>query len=178
MWHSWKEISDAEMRAFIGVILNMGTIPLYKIEEYFSQKYTHRIPFFCDIFSRERFLQIFWMLHLSKNISGDNRLATKIKKISSYMEYLNKKFQESFIPDKEICVDESVVKFKGRISFMTYNPNKPTKWGIRLYVLADSNNGYTYIFCFAILWCSNVSLSDVDPSRITSFFKNSALFSK
>ncbi|KAL2731764.1 piggyBac transposable element-derived protein 4-like [Vespula squamosa] len=39
----------------------------------------------------------------------------------------------------QICVDESTVKFKGRISFITYNPKKSTKWGIRIYTLADSN---------------------------------------
>ncbi|KAK2574896.1 hypothetical protein KPH14_008348 [Odynerus spinipes] len=33
-------------------------------------------------------------------------------------------------------------KAKGRISFITYNPKKPTKWGIRIYTLADSNTGY------------------------------------
>uniref|UniRef100_A0A1A9YUJ6 PiggyBac transposable element-derived protein domain-containing protein n=1 Tax=Glossina morsitans morsitans TaxID=37546 RepID=A0A1A9YUJ6_GLOMM len=27
---------------------------------------------------------------------------------------------------------------------MKYNPIKPTKWGIRIYVLADSNTGYVY----------------------------------
>lgn len=34
------------------------------------------------------------------------------------------------------------MKFKGRVSFITYNPRKPTKWGIRIYVLADANVGY------------------------------------
>lgn len=39
-------------------------------------------------------------------------------------------------------MDKSIVKFKGRISFITYNPQKPTKWGICIYVLADANIGY------------------------------------
>lgn len=33
---------------------------------------------------------------------------------------------------------------KGKISFITYSKNKPTKWGIRIYVLADTSNGYIY----------------------------------
>ena len=36
--------------------------------------------------------------------------------------------------------------FKGRISFKTYNPQKPTKWGLRVYVLCDSENGYISTF--------------------------------
>ena len=29
-----------------------------------------------------------------------------------------------------------------RVSFIRYNPQNPTKWGIRIYVLADANIGY------------------------------------
>jgi len=39
------------------------------------------------------------------------------------------------VPRKEIVVDESVINFKGRTFCMTYNPNKPNKWGIRIYIL-------------------------------------------
>ena len=41
-----------------------------------------------------------------------------------------------------IAGDESTVEFKGRNSFITYNPQKPTKWGLRIYVLAESESGY------------------------------------
>ena len=34
--------------------------------------------------------------------------------------------------------------FKGRVSFLQYLPKKPTKWGMKAYVLADSSNGYVY----------------------------------
>ena len=34
-------------------------------------------------------------------------------------------------------MDESVVKFKGKIAFITYNAKKRTKWCIRVCVLAD-----------------------------------------
>ncbi|KAK1330554.1 hypothetical protein QTO34_010744 [Cnephaeus nilssonii] len=43
------------------------------------------------------------------------------------------KFRERFCPGREIAVDEAVVGFKGKIHFITYNPKKPTKWGIRSY---------------------------------------------
>jgi hypothetical protein len=35
---------------------------------------------------------------------------------------------------------------KEKISFITYNPKKPTKWGICVYVLADSAISYVCIF--------------------------------
>ena len=37
-----------------------------------------------------------------------------------------------------------MVGFKGRLCFIQYLPKKPTKWGIKAYVLADSATGYVY----------------------------------
>ncbi len=34
--------------------------------------------------------------------------------------------------------------FKGRLGFKQYMKAKPTKWGIKVFVLADSINGYVY----------------------------------
>ena len=48
------------------------------------------------------------------------------------------------MPAKNTCLDELLLKFKGRISFIAYNPNKPTKWGIRIFVLTDFKTGYAY----------------------------------
>lgn len=46
------------------------------------------------------------------------------------------------MPQKEVSVDESMIGFKGRITFKMYNKDKPTKWGIKVFVLSDSINGY------------------------------------
>ncbi|KAL2737606.1 piggyBac transposable element-derived protein 4-like [Vespula squamosa] len=62
--------------------------------------------------------------------------------ITPATNYINSKFLDYFIPGVRIYVDESTVKFKGRISCITYNPKKPTKWYIRIYTLADSNTSY------------------------------------
>ena len=36
------------------------------------------------------------------------------------------------------------MKFKGRLSFLQYMPKKPTKWGLKAWMLADSHTGYTW----------------------------------
>lgn len=47
---------------------------------------------------------------------------------------------------KEVAVDERMVRSKHRSGMRQYNKNKPTKWGLKLWVLADSDTGYTYNF--------------------------------
>ena len=50
---------------FIAIIINMGLIQLPNIEAYWSTSWTGEIPFFPRVMTRGRFLEIFWMLHVS-----------------------------------------------------------------------------------------------------------------
>lgn len=62
--------------------------------------------------------------------------------VSCFLDYINSKFLDYFTPGEQICVGDSTIKFKSRVSFITYNPKKPIKWGIRVYTMANSNTGY------------------------------------
>jgi hypothetical protein len=50
------------------------------------------------------------------------------------------------LPDKELCLDEGMVLFKGRLAFEQYMPFKPTKWGLKVWVLTDAETGYILNF--------------------------------
>ncbi|KAL6417933.1 hypothetical protein ACFW04_012437 [Cataglyphis niger] len=128
--------------AFLAVVINMGTMSLANLQEYWSRSVVSYIAFYSDTFTRDRFSQIFWMLHLETIPTRKTNPRTRLQRVSCFLDYLNSKFLDYFIPGEHICVDESTIKFKGRISFLTYNPKKPTKWGIRVYALADSKTGY------------------------------------
>ena len=39
-----------------------------------------------------------------------------------------------------------MIPFKGRLAFKQYMKDKPTKWGIKVFVLADATNGYIKSF--------------------------------
>ena len=45
-----------------------------------------------------------------------------------------------------MAVDERMVKSRHRSGFRQFMKDKPTKWGIKLWVLTDSANGYTVDF--------------------------------
>ena len=46
-------------------------------------------------------------------------------------------------PSRNISIDERMVRNKGRYSFRQYIEDKPTKWGMKIWVLAESTTGYT-----------------------------------
>ena len=68
---NWQPISVSDLRAFLAVILNMGLIEVPTLEGYWSTSWECEIPFFRRVMSRDRFLQIFWMLHVGE---GDRRI--------------------------------------------------------------------------------------------------------
>ena len=97
--------------------------------------------------SRDRFLLVLKFLHLTNNdhqVQRGQPGHDKLFKIRKFMVALIKRFQQVYRPAKEISIDESMISYKGRLSFLQYMPKKPVKWGMKAWVLADARNGYTW----------------------------------
>jgi len=130
MWHSWKDVSSEEMKAFFGVILNMTQNLKAHLVDYFTEDWLDRTPFFKDVFSHLRFLQIFWMLDLVPPVAAQGSVPTRGSKVKNVSEYIDNKCKELYILGRNVAIDESTIVFKGRIQFKCYNLKKPTKWGL------------------------------------------------
>ena len=141
-WHKWKPVTVQEMKAVMAIIINMGIMSIPDMEAYWKTSWECYIPFFHDIMGRNQFQEIFWNLHIPQQTNSSRR----INKVSVLLDHLRQKFQEAFYPGQEVAVDETMVGFRGRVLFIQYCPNKPTKYGLKIFVLADSNTGYVYNF--------------------------------
>ncbi|KAK3786608.1 hypothetical protein RRG08_027566 [Elysia crispata] len=53
--------------------------------------------------------------------------------------------RDAYQPDKNICIDEGLCPWRGRSSFRVYMRDKPTKWGLKLYILSESQTDYSSI---------------------------------
>lgn len=51
--------------------------------------------------------------------------------------------QDIFTPSEYLTIDEQLVGFRGRCSFRQYIPNKPNKYGIKIFALVDTKTMYT-----------------------------------
>ena len=67
----------------------------------------------------------------------------KLRKVESFVEYFKTRCRELYQPRQNVAIDERMVKSRHRSGIRQYIKDKPTKWGIKLWVLADSSNGYT-----------------------------------
>ena len=68
----------------------------------------------------------------------------QLVKVQTVLNMFVKKWQKLFLLGENIAIDEGMLKWKGRLSFRVYNPDKPTKYGIKAYILADSKTGYCW----------------------------------
>ena len=118
----------------------MGLINLPTISDYWKTTWESHVPFFSKVMPRNRFQIILSHLHVSHTEPGCTE--KKTDKIQMFLDQLLPKFRENYNPSENISVDETMIGHRGRFSVIQYMPQKPTKWGIKLYSLADSLNGY------------------------------------
>ena len=53
-------------------------------------------------------------------------------------------FKRLHQPGKDICVDEAIIGFKGRVPFRVYMPNKPKKFGMKVWLAVDTKSLYVW----------------------------------
>lgn len=51
-------------------------------------------------------------------------------------------FQSSLAPSRNLLVDETMVGFCGRFGTKQYMPKKPTKYGVKAFMLVEREHGY------------------------------------
>lgn len=93
--------------------------------------------------SRNRFKLLLRFIHFSNNEENDP--SNRLSKIIHIIDILNRSFKEYYNPDEMLCVDESLMPFRGRIIFRQYLKQKRHRYGIKIFKLC-SGAGYTYSF--------------------------------
>jgi len=73
----------------------------------------------------------------------------RLQKIQPVISAVTKACLDNYRPSRENSVDEAMIPFKGRSTLKQYVPLKPIKRGIKVWVRADSKNGY---FCEFIVY--------------------------
>jgi hypothetical protein len=87
--------------------------------------------------SRNRFFSILKFLRFADpgNLVADDRL----KRIRPFLTQVQSLF--NYQPNREICVDESLVLYKGRLLFKQYIKSKRARFGVKVFSLCSSD-GY------------------------------------
>lgn len=149
----WKEVTLEDMYSYLSVIIYMGLAHAPALKDYWCRSELYNFPFLISTMSGQRFMSISTNLHLSdpdEDDVNDTKKGTpqydRLCKIQPMYNDIRECCKANFHPYQDIAVDERMVASKARISFLQYMKDKPAKWGYKLFVLADSQCGYTWDF--------------------------------
>lgn len=117
---AWTETNKDEIKKFFGLIIWMGIVKLPTISLYWSQDILFRQTFPASVMSRNRFEIMLKMLHFANNATAEDRLS----KIRYIVDTLNTNFKKHYDPHETICIDESLIPFRGRIGIRQFMKHK------------------------------------------------------
>lgn len=66
----------------------------------------------------------------------------KLWKIRPFLASLLPSFTAVYAPSQNLSLDETLIKFKGRVQFRQFLPLKRNHFGLKGFVTTDSSNGY------------------------------------
>lgn len=144
----WKDVNVDEMYSFFALCMLMGAVKKGRIKDYWSTDHLIATPIFGEIMSRDRFLAIMKALHFNDNENQPD--GDRLYKIRPVVSNLNRKFQSCINPYQNLCIDESVMPWKGRLVFKQYLPKKRHRFGVKLFIICDCETGMVLGFIIYI----------------------------
>ncbi len=145
----WTDTNAAEMKAFFAINIMMGIKQLPQIWCYWSEDERYRCNWISSTMSKTRFMKLSQYIHL-RDTSNQPQTGQPgydpLYKVRPLLDMVEPLFMGPYKPAQNLSLDEGMVGFKGRLFFKQYMPAKPTKWGIKIWQLCESDSGYCLLF--------------------------------
>lgn len=141
-------ISEVEIHKFIGILIMTGIYSFPRQRFYWSSN--TRVESIASAMSRDRFLQIKKYLHVVDNsiqVDRTNPNFDRAFKVRPLLNMVKNNFRK--IPmEQHLSVDEQIIPFKGKSIMKQHLPNKPYKWGYKMFLICSSASGICHDFVF------------------------------
>ncbi|KAL6417911.1 hypothetical protein ACFW04_014253 [Cataglyphis niger] len=134
-----EQTTRNEMYCFLAISLLMTRNKKLSLKEYWSTDDFLRSDIFGKIMTRDRYFLLLRILHFSHEPGCIGDRLIKIKRI---FDIIRHSFNAAFVPYQELCIDESLLLYKGRLSFKQYIPKKKNRFGIKSFILCDCKTGF------------------------------------
>lgn len=136
----WTPVTVDEMKAYFALSIIMSQVKKSKVSMNWSKRSIIETPIFSKTMPFRRFVAITRFLHFSNNATADE--TDIMNKVRDAVNFFNEKFHEMYTPEGDVSIDESLMKFKGRLKNVVFSPKKRARYGIKYYKLCESSSGY------------------------------------
>lgn len=158
--NKWKETDWEEIYLFIAMTMLVSRNRKLKLNECWSKDPLINTPIFQKSMARDRYLLLLRLLHFCNN--DDSKPGNRLYKLDMVLEEFKCSFHQSFTPFENLCIDESLILYKGRLSFKQFIRTKRHRFGIKLFVLTDVETDY--VLDFIVYTGSSTRIRDTDPN--------------
>lgn len=154
----FRELDVEEFGRFLGLCLLQGQTRSPSLRKLFSKDPLYYHPIFGATMSGRRFEQILrcFSCELTKNTED------KLTKIRPLVDMIRESFQKAFSPKKNLSLDESLLLFRGRLSFRQYIKIKAAKYGIEFFELTTPDG---YVLNFEVYEGKNSKTSEAKGEK-------------
>ena len=160
LMRKWKDTNAKQIEKFFEIIIIMGIVQLPQLRLYWSKDPMCRNELIVRSMTRNRFDLLLKCLHFCNNADiNDN--TKKLFKVEKVMNLAIAQFIQAANPGKDVVIDETMIPWRGRLSFRQYIPGKAHKYGVKLYKLCTVE-GYTWnlkVYCEKDARASSTKLS-------------------
>lgn len=132
----FKPTTAQEMKDFIAVHLVMGCLKFPRIRMYWEE--STRINVIANNMCRDRFFCLRSNFHVLNNLDIPVGNKDKFIKVRPLYDILKKRCAELPV-ERNLCVDEQIVPFKGHHSVKQYIRGKPNPWGLKIFLLCGQS---------------------------------------
>ena len=135
-----------EIRAFFGFLFFLGSKKIGKgnIGHFWSNDFGSGWKLCKPLIAYSRYLFLLRCIRFDDKSTRTERLKVDCFAIvQEIFTHINNKFKQHYEPGFELCIDEQLLKFRGRVKFKQYIPSKPAKYGLKVWALVDVNTMYT-----------------------------------
>lgn len=140
-----KETTPTEIMALFGLLYLLGLKKLNhtNVLEIWTTDGTG-MEIVRAVMSYKRFLFLLRCLRFDdKSTRVERRKYDKLAPIRSILDLFITNCKSAYSLGEFITIDEKLQAFRGRCSFVQYIPNKPAKYGIKIFALCDARTFYT-----------------------------------
>ena len=136
----------ADIATYLGICMWMGIIHLPETRLYWAVNMTCGVHPIAQAMSRNKFDAINSYFHTFNRRAIPKGNRDKLIIVRPVLEFIRARCCSIYVPRKNLALDEGMLAWKGRLSIKVYNPQKPDKYGIKMYFLCESDTGYVLDF--------------------------------